>query len=139
MEKHEKIDCTEISPLQLAEKAALALYGKGGFQLKMYHVEDTTVITDYYVIATGRSTTHIKALADEVCYRLDLCGIKAAHVEGRDGGSWILLDFGSVIAHIFARDARDYYNLERLLPEESEIDLAALLKAADDANKVSEK
>lgn len=138
MENQEKLDYTGLSPLQLAEKAALALYGKGGFQLKMYHVEDSTIITDYYVIATGRSTTHIKALADEVCYRLDLGGIKAAHVEGRDAGAWVLLDFGSVIAHIFSRDARDYYNLERLLPEEGEIDLAALLKAADEANKAPE-
>ncbi|MBO7761571.1 MAG: ribosome silencing factor [Clostridia bacterium] len=131
MENEMKLDYTELSPRELALVAVRALYGKQGFDVKLYHVEDATIITDYYVICTGRSTTHVKALADEACYRLDLGGVHAAHVEGRETGTWILLDFGSVIAHVFSRDDRDYYKLERLLPEGTEVDITDFLAQLD--------
>ena len=131
MENEMKLDYTALSPRELALVAVRALYGKQGFDVKLYHVEDATIITDYYVICTGRSTTHVKALADEACYRLDLGGVHAAHVEGRETGTWILLDFGSVIAHVFSRDDRDYYKLERLLPEGTEVDIADFLAQLD--------
>ncbi len=131
MENEVKLDYTGLSSKELALLAVRALYGKQGFNLKLYHVEDTTIITDYYVICTGRSTTHIKALADEACYRLDLGGVHAAHIEGRETGTWILLDFGSVIVHVFSRDERDYYKLERLLPEGTEVDITDFLAELD--------
>ena len=131
MENEVKLDYTGLSPRELALCAVRALYGKQGFDMKLYHVEDATIITDYYVICTGRSTTHIKALADEACYQLEQGGIRAAHVEGRDSGTWILLDFGSVIAHVFSRDDRDYYKLERLLPEGTEVDITDFLAQLD--------
>ena len=131
MENEIKLDYTALSPRELAYVAVRALYGKQGFDVKLYHVEDATIITDYYVICTGRSTTHVKALADEACYRLDLGGVHAAHIEGRETGTWILLDFGSVIAHVFSRDDRDYYKLERLLPEGTEVDISEFLAELD--------
>ena len=131
MENEVKLDYTGLSSKELALLAVRALYGKQGFNLKLYHVEDATIITDYYVICTGRSTTHIKALADEACYRLDLGGVHAAHIEGRETGTWILLDFGSVIVHVFSRDERDYYKLERLLPEGTEVDITDFLAELD--------
>ena len=131
MENEVKVDYTGYSSRELALCVIRALYGKQGFDMKLYHVEDTTIITDYYVICTGRSTTHIKALADEACYQMERGGIRAAHVEGRDTGAWILLDFGSVIAHVFSRDDRDYYKLERLLPEGTEVDISDFLAQLD--------
>ena len=131
MENNEALDYTALPAKELALLTVAALYGKQGFDMKLYHVEDATIITDYYVICTGRSTTHIKALADEACYQLELGGIRAAHVEGRETGTWILLDFGSVIAHIFSRDDRDYYKLERLLPEGTEVDIGDFLAELD--------
>ena len=131
MENEIKLDYTALPPRELAYVAVRALYGKQGFDVKLYHVEDATIITDYYVICTGRSTTHVKALADEACYRLDLGGVHAAHIEGRETGTWILLDFGSVIAHVFSRDDRDYYKLERLLPEGTEVDISEFLAELD--------
>ena len=131
MQEDMKLDYTALSPYELALLAVRALYSKQGFDVKRYHVEDSTIITDYYVICTGRSTTHIKALADEAVYRLDLGGVHAAHIEGRETGSWILLDFGSVIAHVFSRDDRDYYKLERLLPEGTEVDVTDFLAELD--------
>ena len=100
----------------------------------MYNVVDNTVIADYYVICSARSSTHIKALADEVCYRLELEGVKELRVEGRDGGTWVLVDFGSVIVHIFSKDAREFYKLERLLNEETKEDLSEFLKNLDEYN-----
>ena len=131
MENNEALDYTKLPPKELALLTVAALYAKQGFDMKLYHVEDTTIITDYYVICTGRSTTHIKALADEACYRLELGGVRAAHVEGRETGTWILLDFGSVIAHVFSRDDRDYYKLDRLLPEGTEVDITEYLAELD--------
>lgn len=131
MEHNEALDYTALPSKELALLTVAALYGKQGFDVKLYHVEDTTIITDYYVICTGRSTTHIKALADEACYRLELGGVHAAHVEGRETGTWILLDFGNVIAHIFSRDDRDYYKLDRLLPEGTEVDITEYLAELD--------
>ena len=131
MENEVKLDYTGLSPRELVLVAIRALYGKQGFDMKLYHVEDTTIITDYYVICTGRSTTHIKALADEACYRLEEGGVRAAHIEGRESGTWILLDFGAVIVHVFSRDDRDYYKLERLLPEGTEVDITEFLAQLD--------
>ena len=114
--------------------AVKALYLKQAGDIMMYNVVDNTVIADYYVICSARSSTHIKALADEVCYRLELENIKELRVEGRDGGTWVLVDFGSVIVHIFSKEAREFYKLERLLNEETKEDLSDFLKNLDENN-----
>ncbi len=124
MEETKKMTLTEENSLTVAEEAAFALYRKKGLDIRLFHVEESTVIADYYVIATARSSTQLHALADEAIYRLELAGLHAHHVEGRDGGEWMLVDFGTVLIHIFSRDAREYYHLERLLAPESEIDLS---------------
>ena len=131
MENKEKIDLTAVTPYELALATVRALYEKQGFDVKLYHVEDHTIITDYYVICTGRSTTHVRALADDACYQLEEGGVHAAHIEGRDTATWILLDFGTVIAHIFSREDRDYYKLERLQAEGTEVDISAYLEELD--------
>ena len=123
--KNVQVDLRDADARLVSEEAALALYRKKGLDIRLFHVEDTTVITEYYVICTGRASTHLAALADEVKYRLELAGVPSYRTEGRDGREWLLVDFGAVIVHIFSREAREYYNLERLLKPESEIDLTA--------------
>lgn len=137
MENKPQKDLQNADPRLIAEEAARALFGKKGSNIRLFHVEDTTVIADYYVIATGRSSTHLHALADETDYRLGLCGVHAYRTEGRDGGEWLLVDFGTVIVHLFSRDAREYYNLERLLKPEGEIDLKPLFD--EELKKLTEK
>lgn len=66
------------------------------------------------VIATGTSSTHVKALADEVEYKLDQAGISVSHIEGYRSNSWILLDYIDIIVNVFDDEARDFYDLERL-------------------------
>lgn len=133
IEAENKTSATE-RPKAAALSAVKALYLKQAGDIMMYNVVDNTVIADYYVICSARSSTHIKALADEVCYRLELEGVKELRVEGRDGGTWVLVDFGSVIVHIFSKDAREFYKLERLLNEETKEDLSEFLKNLDENN-----
>ncbi|MBQ5746650.1 MAG: ribosome silencing factor [Clostridia bacterium] len=121
-------------PKDIAIEAVKALYLKQASDIELYYVADNTIIADYYVICSARSTTHIKALADELCYKLDLQGVKELRVEGKDGGTWVLVDFGCVIAHIFAKDAREFYKLERLLSEDGKVDLTEIINALIENN-----
>ena len=117
----------DAEPLDLAREAAKILLNKKAAQLKLLSVSDVTVIADYYVIVTGRSSTQIKALADDLVYEMGRRDVPCAHIEGRDGGAWILCDFGSVIVHIFDRESREYYRLERLASPDAEVDVSDLL------------
>ena len=100
--------------LEVAEAAAAALDAKKARDIKILHVEDKTVIAEYFVLCTGNSSTQVKALASEVEYRLEQRGVAPYSVEGRDNNSWILVDFSNVIVHVFSRDAREFYNLDKL-------------------------
>ena len=118
---------SDAEPLDLASEAAKILLNKKASQLKLLSVSDVTVIADYYVIVTGRSSTQIKALADDLVYEMGRRNVPCAHIEGRDGGAWILCDFGSVIVHVFDRESREYYRLERLASPDAEVDVSDLL------------
>ena len=98
----------------LAEAIADVLDSKKGHDIKVVHVADKTVIAEYFVICTGNSTTQVKALAGEVEYRIGLRGVEPYGVEGRDNGTWLVLDYSNVIVHIFGREAREFYNLDKL-------------------------
>ena len=102
-----------------AKETALAaskfLDDKKGMDVTVLEVGSQTVLADYFVLATGTSNTHVRALADEVEFRLhEEYGISPNHVEGKSGNMWMLLDYGSVVIHIFTREGRDFYKLERL-------------------------
>ncbi len=112
-------------PKALAEAIAFVLDEKKGHELKTLFVEDKTVLADYFVLCTGNSNTQVKALADEVEYKIGLRGVKPLHIEGRDNGSWVLIDFGSVIVHVFDRAARDFYNLDKLWSDAVPVDTPA--------------
>ena len=114
MEEKKYTDLSSADALDIARQTALELLKKQGKSVKLFCVKDTTVIADYYLIASGRSSTHVKALADEISEKLELHGVSTDRIEGRDGGAWVLVDFGCVIAHVFAKDAREFYKLEKL-------------------------
>ena len=103
-----------MTPYEIAIAAAKALDTKIGADIKVLKVSDLTVIADYFVIASGSSTTQVKALADEVDFALTQQGVKPLHIEGKGEGGWMLIDFGSVIGHVFMEETRNYYSLERL-------------------------
>ena len=98
----------------VADAIAQILDSKKARDIKVLHVEDKTVIAEYFVLCTGNSSTQVKALAGEVEFRTEQRGLPPYSVEGRDNNSWILLDYSNVIVHIFSREAREFYNLEKL-------------------------
>lgn len=120
---------------ELAIQAAIALDKKKATGIKVIHVRDLTVLTDYFVIANGTSTTQVAALADEVEFQLGQKGEKVGHIEGSDTKKWILLDYGSVIVNVFTPDTRDFYGLEHQWADGEVLDITADLEAAEQAAK----
>ena len=112
---------------KLAEFIIAILDSKKARDLKLLHVEAQTVITDYFVICTGTSRTQIRALADEIEFKLEPYGIKPSHTEGADAGTWVLQDFGSVIVHLFNQESREFYKLEKLYQDTREEDISDLI------------
>lgn len=101
-------------PMVLAKAVEEILDNKKGMNIKLLYTDDLTGIADYFVVCTATSNTHVKALAGEVEYQLERRGVHTYHMDGRDNGSWVVLDYSSVIVHIFNREAREFYNLEKL-------------------------
>lgn len=101
--------------LSIAELAVSVLDNKKGIDVTKLEVRDQTVLADYFVLATGTSGTHVRALADEVEFKLkEALGVEPSHIEGASGNVWTLLDYGCVVINIFTAQARDFYKLERL-------------------------
>ncbi|MBQ2729605.1 MAG: ribosome silencing factor [Clostridia bacterium] len=103
------------------------LDAKKAKDIKLLHVEEQTVIADYFVIATGNSTTQVSSLSEEVEYRLSQHEITPRAIEGQRGDSWILSDYSCVILHVFSQESRDFYKLEKLYSEGSEVSIADIL------------
>ncbi len=99
----------------VAHAAAAAIADKKGEDILLLDVSDLVVVTDVFVIATGTSNRHVKTLVEEVELQLKH-GLerRVLRREGEDFGKWVLLDYGDVIVHVFDRETRDYYELERL-------------------------
>ena len=109
-----KTPLTGADARELAEAIAEVLDSKKGRDIKILHVEDKTVIAEYFVLCTGNSSTQIRGLAGEVEFRIGERGLAPYGVEGRDNNSWLILDYSNVIVHIFSRESREFYDLDRL-------------------------
>lgn len=120
----------------LAEAAVKLLLEKLAEKVTMFDVANYTSITEFYVNATGRSLSHVAALADELVDNFQLRGMTANRVEGKKGNTWILVDFGSLIVNIFDSEGRSFYNFDRLLPAESEVNIDSLIKEVDEKFKL---
>lgn len=116
-----------MTSLELAKEAVKAIDSKKGLDIKLIKVDEVSVLADYFVIATGRSSTQVKALADEVEYKLKESGNTVSHVEGHRSNSWILLDYVDVIVHVFSDEAREYYDLDRMWADGEIIDISDIL------------
>ncbi|AGB18749.1 ribosome silencing factor [Thermoanaerobacterium thermosaccharolyticum] len=99
---------------ELTLKILKILDDKKALELKALFVGELTTVADYFVIASGTSTTHVKSLCDEVLERLAEEGVTVNHIEGYNSATWILMDYGSIVVHIFTKDERNFYSLERL-------------------------
>ena len=106
--------------------AANALNNKKARQLKALKIDDLTTLADFFVIATATSSTHVRALADEVEEKLKEQLVEPHHIEGKSTG-WIALDYVSVIVHIFGRNEREFYGLDKMWSDGEIIDLSKIL------------
>ena len=126
----QKQDFTNASPRVIADELIRLLYRKGATDIQLFEVTEDTSLTDYHLIATGRSSTHIKSLGDELNFEMSERGINVRSVEGKSGGNWILLDFISVIVHIFDATTREFYCLERLQNPSHRVDISSIIESA---------
>lgn len=116
---------TEQEILKIGIKA---IDGKRGENIKVLKIGDLTILANYFVIANGNSNTQVKAIADEVEFKLSEAGLEPHRTEGFQGANWIVLDYVDVVFHIFHRETRDFYDLERLWQDGTEISAEEFLK-----------
>lgn len=99
---------------EMVSKIARILYDKKAQDIVALDVAPLTVITDYMVIASGRSTIQVRTLADEVEEKMSEMGEEPIRKEGQQDGRWVVLDYGSVLVHIFHTQEREFYRLDKL-------------------------
>ena len=117
------------------EKIVKILDSKKAEDIQVIGITNLTIIADYFVIATGTSTTQVKSLADEVDFQLGELGVEARGIEGVRAARWIVLDYGDIVVHVFYRDTRAEYQLERLWADGDQVDISNLLIDGSGADK----
>lgn len=112
--------------LEIAQIAVKAIDSKRGDDIELIKVGDITVLTDYFVIATANSNTQLKAIADEVEYKLSEAGYEPHHTEG-EKSEWICLDYTGCVIHILLKQQREFYSIERLWEDGEKVDIDNLI------------
>lgn len=112
---------------EMLKKIIKTLDSKKAEEIKAIKITDLTILADYFIIANGTSTTHTKTLAEEVEYQLSQEGIEPNRTEGYNGSNWVILDYGDIVVHVFYKETRDYYQLERLWADGEMMDIGAYL------------
>ena len=117
----------KIDSKTLAIEIAKVLDKKKAQDVRVLKVESLTVLTDYFVIASGTSPTQVGALADEVEYGIKQTGNEPSPPEGFASKIWVLLDYSNVIVHVFVPNTRTYYDLEHLWADGEPMDISEYL------------
>lgn len=130
---------SKADSLTLARAAVYVLVEKNALDVRLYEAGVENSVTDYYVNATGRSSTNVASLADEIAYKLGLNGRDALRIEGRSGNAWILVDYGDVIVNVFDKPSREFYNFDRLLSEDGRVDISDVIAEVDKKYKLNDK
>ena len=108
---------------EVALAVTKALDDKKGQNIKLLKIDRVSSLADYFLICTGTSNTHVKTLCDYAEYTLEQLGEPMLGREGHRGNSWELLDYGTIVIHVFTEEARAFYDLERLWADAEHIDL----------------
>lgn len=116
-----------MTPREMALTAAKALDEKKGLEISAIEITDLTSLADYFVFATGNSNTQINALCGAVEKAMDEQGVPVLRREGYRDGTWVLLDYGDIVVHVFNAEAREFYSLERLWKDGKPLDLSSVL------------
>lgn len=113
----------ENNGLEFVKKACKALDEKKGEDIKVIDISKVSVIADYFVIASGNNTNQIQKMADEVEQILSKEGLQLRQIEGYESAGWVLMDFNDIIIHIFNKENRLFYDLERIWKDGVVIDI----------------
>ena len=116
-----------LSPKEIAYAVTKALDEKKGMNIKLLKIDEVSTLADYFLICTGTSNTHVRTLCDYAEYTLEQLGEPMLGREGHRGNTWELLDFGSVVVHVFTEEAREFYSLERLWADAELIDISDII------------
>ena len=118
-----------LSAKKVAYEVTKALDDKKGIDIKLLKIDKVSSLADYFLICTGTSNTHVRTLCDYAEYTLEQLGEPMLGREGHRGNSWELLDFGSIVVHVFTEEAREFYSLERLWADAEEINISDIVIA----------
>ena len=116
-----------LEPKEIAVAVTKALDEKKGMDIKLLKIDRVSSLADYFLICTGTSNTHVKTLCDYAEFTLEEMGETMLGREGHRGNSWELLDYGTIVVHVFTEEARKFYDLERLWADAEVIDLADIV------------
>ena len=116
-----------LTPKEIAYEVTKALDAKKGQDIQLLKIDQVSALADYFLICTGTSNTHVMTLCDYAEYTLEQLGEPMLGREGHRGNSWELLDFGTIVVHVFTEEARQFYALERLWADAEKIDLKDII------------
>ena len=116
-----------LSAKEVAYEVTKALDSKKGMDIRLMKIDQVSSLADYFLICTGTSNTHVKTLCDYAEYTLEQLGEKLLGREGHRGNSWELLDYGSLVVHVFTQEAREFYSLERLWADAEQVDISSII------------
>ena len=116
-----------LTAKEVAYEVTKALDSKKGLDIKLLRINEVSTLADYFLICTGTSNTHVKTLCDYAEETLEQLGEPMLGREGHRGNSWELLDFGSIVVHVFTQEAREFYSLERLWADAEEVPLSQII------------
>ena len=116
-----------LTPKEIAYAVTKALDEKKGMDIKLLKIDRVSSLADYFLICTGTSNTHVRTLCDYAEYTLEQLGEPMLGREGHRGNSWELLDYGTIVVHVFTEEARQFYNLERIWADAEAVDLNGIV------------
>ena len=117
-----------MTPTEMMSFVVKTLDAKKATDIQVLEVGKLTTLGDYFVIASGASTTQVKSLAEELENKLSGFGLEPKRMEGEKSAMWILMDYSDVIIHIFYHETRDFYCLERLWADAPKVDIEEIIK-----------
>ena len=108
----------------MAQLAFKALDEKKGEDIRVIDISKVSILADYFIIANGNNESQVRAMVDSIEEELGKAGYELKQREGYDTGSWVLLDFGDIIVHVFDKENRLFYDLERIWRDGREVDIS---------------
>ena len=116
-----------LTAKEIAYEVTKALDAKKGVDIKLLKIDRVSTLADYFLICTGTSNTHVRTLCDYAEYTLEQLGEPLLGREGHRGNTWELLDYGTIVVHVFTEEAREFYALERLWADAESIDISDIV------------